>query len=406
MAKGRRHFLDDLRGMSRLAIDATTGVTDIVQAMHHTIASGPAILGSPLSAPADLMIAPVYGSIRGITRLVGAGIDVALAQSARLLGDHAPAAEQEIFLAAVNGVLGDYLAGTENPLAIEMCIRRRGEPLTLERDALGAAVPDAKGRVVVFVHGSSMTERQWNRAGHDHSVALAADLDATVLHLVYNSGLHISDNGHRFSALLDELVRAWPVPIEELSLVGHSMGGLVSRSAAHYAEESQHAWRGKLRRLVCLGSPHHGAVLERGGNLFGVLLGISRYSAPFAKLPRIRSAGVTDLRFGNVLDEHWTGRDRFDNHGDVRRKLSLPDGVDCFFVAGSLSTRLAGGPASVGSPRGDGLVSVDSALGLHASPALTLAVPASHKRVVYDTGHLALLGSREVYDALRSFFAA
>jgi pimeloyl-ACP methyl ester carboxylesterase len=395
MASGRRHPIDDLRGISRLAIDATTGVTDLVEAMHQTIAGGPAVLGRPFAAPAQLFTGPVYASIRGITRLVGAGIDVALAQCASLIEERAPLAEQEVMLAALNGVLGDHLVLAGNPLAIEMCLRKDCKPLVLERPALAARLPEATSKVVVFVHGSCMTERQWNRDGHDHSAALASDLGVTTLHLVYNSGLHISENGRLLDAILQRLTREWPVPLKELSLIGHSMGGLVSRSACHHAEVSGQAWLGKLRRLVCMASPHHGAALEQGGNWIGVLLGVSRYSAPFARLPRIRSAGVTDLRYGNVLDEHWAGRDRFGTHGDLRRELFLPRGVATYFIAGTLSEQP--GPAL----RGDGMVSVDSALGRHRSPQLTLAVPPSHEAIAYGTGHLGLLSSAQVYAALR-----
>lgn len=400
MANGGRHPIRDLRGLSRLAVDATLGVTELVQAMHQTIAGGPAVLGSPFAAPAQLFTGPVYASIRGMTRLVGAGIDVALSQCARLVEERAPAAEQEAVIAALNGVLGDYLVLAGNPLAIEMCLRKDCEPLLLERAALAERLPGATNRVVVFVHGSCMTERQWNRDGHDHSAALANDLGVTVLHLVYNSGLHISENGRLLDALLEQLSREWPVPLAELSLVGHSMGGLVSRSACHYAEESGQAWFGKLRRLVCLGSPHHGAALEQGGNWVGVLLGVSRYSAPFARLARIRSAGVTDLRYGNVLAEHWQGRDRFGTHGDLRRELFLPRGVDTYFVAGTLSEQ----PGS--ALRGDGMVSVDSALGRHGSPRMTLAVPPSHELIAYGTSHFGLLSSARVYEALRGWFDA
>lgn len=400
MANGRRHPLHDLRGISQLAIDATTGVTDLVQSMHDTIAGGPAVLGRPFAMPAQLFTAPVYASIRGITRLVGAGIDVALTQCARLVEERAPLSEQEVVLGALNGVFGDYLFLTKNPLAIEMCLRKSCEPLVLERARLAERLPEATNKVVVFVHGSSMTERQWNRDGHDHSVALANDLGVTALHLVYNSGLHISVNGRLLGQILERLVREWPVPISELSLVGHSMGGLVARSACHYAEVDGQAWIGSLRRLVCIGSPHHGALLEQGGNWVGVLLGVSRYSAPFARLPRIRSAGVTDLRYGNVLDEHWGGRDRFGTHGDPRRELFLPRGVDCYFVAGSLSAQP--GPAL----RGDGLVSVESALGRHRSPQLTLAVPPSHEAIAYGTSHLGLLSSAQVYEALHRWFGS
>ena len=399
MANGRRHLFHDLRGVSRLAIDATTGVTDLVEAMHNTIAAGPAILGRPFAGPASLFTAPIYGSIRGVTRLVGAGIDAALAQCAALVDEHAPIAEQEAVLAALNGVLGDHLAASDNPLAIEMCLRRDGRPLVLERSALAGALPDATRSVVVFVHGCCMMDLHWNREGHDHGAALAKDLGVTSAYLSYNSGLHISTNGRELAALLEQLVSEWPVPVDELSIVGHSMGGLVARGACHYGEESGKAWRSKLRRLVCLGSPHHGAALERGGNWVGVLLGISRYSAPFTRLPNIRSAGVTDLRFGNVLDEHWEGVDRFSVHPDQRRELSLPSGVDCYFVAGTLSQQSDRGV------RGDGLVSVDSALGRHARAELTLSLPDPHRFVAYGAGHLDLLSSSEVYAVLRGWFS-
>jgi pimeloyl-ACP methyl ester carboxylesterase len=400
VAAGRRHLIHDLRGMSRLAIEATTGVTDLVESMHRTIAGGPAILGSPLAVPASLVIAPVYGSIRGITRLVGASIDVALAQCARLIDEHAPPVEQETVLSALNGVVGDYLFASRNPLAMPMCFRREYSPLVLDRDSLQSALPAASGKLVVFVHGSSMNDRQWRREGHDHGTALEQDLGVTSVHLLYNSGLHVSTNGRAFAALMEQLVAEWPVPLTELTIVGHSMGGLVARSACHYAEEAALPWRAKLGRLVCLGTPHHGAPLERGGNWLGLLLGISRYSAPFKKLAHIRSAGVTDLRYGNVLDEHWAGRDRFGHHRDPRGTLSLPAGVDCFFVAASTS------PEAGAGLRGDGLVSVDSALGKHSQPGLTLAVPEAHQLVVYRTNHLGLLSSDVVYGALRHFISA
>jgi len=87
-------------------------------------------------------------------------------------------------------------------------------------------------------------------------------------------------------------------------------------------------WRPRLGKLVCLGSPHHGAALERAGNWVHLLLGASRYSAPFAQLARIRSAGVTDMRFGYVLDADWQGGDRFAHRHAPHTLLPLPDGVE------------------------------------------------------------------------------
>jgi len=401
--KTARTPIDDLRGATRLAVEATRGVTDLVEAMHHNIAGGPSILGRPLEGPTRLLTGPVYGSIRGVTRLVGAGLDVALAQLARLLepllAEGAPGPEREAVVAALNGVLGDYLAQIGNPLAIEMRLRHGGHPLDLERQALRLALPQATRKLIVLVHGSCRNDRQWTRQGHDHGAALARDLGFTPVYLHYNSGLHISANGREFAGLLERLVAAWPTPLDELVIVAHSMGGLVARSACHFGETAAHAWRPKLRKLVCLGSPHHGAPLERGGHWIDRLLGASRYSAPLARLGKIRSAGVTDMRFGNVMDEHWAGRDRFGHTGDPRGQLALPDGVQCYAIAATKSR-------GAGKLSGDGLVPVDSALGRHAKPELTLGFPETHQWIAYAMDHLDLLSRAEVYETIRSWLSS
>ena len=135
MTKKTRNHVDDLRGVSRLAIDATRSVTDLVEAMHRTIGGGPALLGRPLDGPTRLFTGLVYKSLSGVTQLVGASIDVALAQLAPLLGESVPGPERETMLAVLNGVLGDYLHETGNPLAIPMRLRRDGQPLPIEPQA-------------------------------------------------------------------------------------------------------------------------------------------------------------------------------------------------------------------------------------------------------------------------------
>jgi pimeloyl-ACP methyl ester carboxylesterase len=397
--KHARNHADDLRGASRLIIDATRGVTGLVEAMHTTIASGPAILGRPFAAPAQLVNRLVYGIIGGMTELVGSAIDLALAPLAPLLGASAPTAEREALLAALNGVIGDRLSDSDNPLAIAMQLRHGGAPLELAPEALRGALPHAGGKVVVLVHGLCMTDRHWMRRGHDHGAALARDLGYTPVHALYNSGLHISNNGRALAAQLAQLVAAWPVPLDELVLIGHSMGGLVARSACHAGDEAGHAWRGRLRALITIGSPHHGAPLERGGHGLDRALEISPYVVPFRRLGRIRSAGITDLRFGNVLDEHWQGRDRFGHHGDARHSVELPAGVACYAIAGTLAT------ATTDRLPGDGLVPVASALGVHPTPALTLRFPDSHRWIALGTGHNELLGAPAVYATIRSWLA-
>jgi pimeloyl-ACP methyl ester carboxylesterase len=381
--RGRAHA-DDLRGASRLVVDATKRVTDVVEGMHHTIASGPDLLGRPLEGPASVITKLVYGSIRGVTHVVGVGIDAILAQLAPLLGESVPGPERAAVLAVINGVVGDYLAETKNPLATEMQLK--------------GGKPGATGKLVVLVHGSCMNDLGWNHGGHDHGAALARDLGYAPIYLLYNSGLHVSQNGRGFAELLERLVAEWPVPLEELVLVGHSMGGLVARSACHVGEAEGHAWRKKLRTLVCIGSPHHGAPLERGGNWIDVLLGISRYSAPLSSLGKLRSAGVTDMRHGTVRDEDWRGRDRF-ARTTVPTRLPLPTGVRCYAMAATLSPKVRK------KLRSDGMVPVDSALGRHKKPELALDFPEDHQWVGYGIGHLDLLGRAEVYEKLRSWLS-
>jgi pimeloyl-ACP methyl ester carboxylesterase len=428
-----RNHVEDLRGLSRLAVQATRAVTDLVEAMHQTIGGGPSILGRPFAAPVRLLTAPVYGQIRAIANVVGAALDGALAQLEPMLGHGPSGAERDGLLAALNGVLGDYLVETQNPLAIEPQLVHRGHALDLDQ----LAIPGATRKLLVLVHGSSMNERQWQRRGHDHGAALAAELGYTAVYLHYNSGRHISTSGRDLAGLLERLARAWPTPIDEVALIGHSMGGLVARSACHHAELAAHAWRTKLGRLITLGTPHHGAPLERGGSWIDLLLGVSRYSAPLARLGQIRSAGVTDLRHGNVLDEHWEGRDRFAMSRDLRTPLPLPTGVACYAIAGTTATgpaaklaadgavaaaadeaaavaadihdavtpaRSAGGVTrGWGRLPGDGLVPVASALGRHERPALTLRF--RDCAIVCGTGHLDLLSHAEVYAAMRAWLA-
>ncbi|HKH47223.1 MAG TPA: alpha/beta hydrolase [Thermoanaerobaculia bacterium] len=378
--------LSDLRGTSRLAIEATLGVTSLVETMHHNIARVPGVLGAPTEKRTRGITGLVYRSIRGVTRLVGGGIDAAL----RLLpspGDPAAgasSAEREAVLAALNGVLGDHLAASANPLAIPMRLRRDGEPT---------------GKILLLAHGLCLNDRQWRRNGHDHGAALAADAGFTPVYLHYNSGFHISTNGRALAGLLEDLLRSWPVPVDELVILAHSMGGLVSRNACHHAQAAGHGWPRHLRKIVFLGTPHHGSPLERGGNWVDFLLGASPYTAALARLGKIRSAGITDLRHGNLLNESLERRDRFVRapENSPPPAVPLPEGVQCYAVAASIATQ-----PSVLKDRllGDGLVPVSSALGQHADPGRTLPIPESQQWIGYGMNHFDLLERREVYERI------
>ena len=182
----------------------------------------------------------------------------------------------------LNGILGEHLVATANPLAIRMQIRRQGLPLKLQRNALSAAIPKVSSKLLILVHGLCCNDLQWFRQGHHHGWTLARDLGYTAVYLHYNSGRHVSHNGREFAALLESLVQEWPVTITEVAIVGQSMGGLVARSAYHYGCSANHRWPQYLRKLIFLGTPHHGAPLERWGNLINVGLDFSPYTTAFA----------------------------------------------------------------------------------------------------------------------------
>ena len=388
----------DLRGYSRLAVDATIGLATLVETMHHNILRTPGILGESTQSPTKGITGFVYKSIRGVTRVVGGGIDAVLARLVPLFGKGASTAEREAVLAALNGVLGDHLQHSANPLAIPICFRREGLALELKRKSLAATIPQATGKVLVLVHGLCMNDLLWRRHGHDHGAALAADAGFTPVYLHYNSGLHVSANGHAFADRLEALLRAWPVAVDELVLLGHSMGGLVARSACHYGALARHAWLQHLRKVVFLGTPHHGAPLERGGSWIDSVLDASPYTTAFARLGKIRSAGITDLRHGSMLDEDWRDQDRFVPSRRKPGALPLPVDVQCCTIAASIAKK-SGGLAE--RLLGDGLVPLASALGKHDDPARRLAFPKERQWIGYRMNHLDLLDRAEVYAQIR-----
>jgi pimeloyl-ACP methyl ester carboxylesterase len=391
-------LVSDARGAGRLAVELTLLATEVVETMHHNIARRPGVLSRPTFERTRGVTGFVYRSVRGVTRLVGAGLDAALVPLVPLLTGANGWPGREPVVAALNGVLGDWLESTANPLATAMQLRTGGQPLDPTPAGIAETIPKPRSRVVVMVHGLCMSDLQWTRRAHDHGRALARDLEADVLYLRYNSGRHVFANGAAFAALLEQLVASWPVTLDELVLVGHSMGGLVIRSACAAAERHDRAWIGRLRALVFLGTPHHGAPMERGGQRVDLLLAGSPYTAAFTRLSRLRSAGITDMRHGTVLASDGKARDRFAHRADSRQPLPLPAGVPSFAIAGS---RAKVAPRRGDKVPGDGLVPVASALGLHRDPGMTLGFAPTRRFVAYGTGHLDLLSSAEVYRRLR-----
>jgi pimeloyl-ACP methyl ester carboxylesterase len=381
-----------------LATQATTNVTRIVEDVHQSVLGTIDKSGVKVPDPVRGVTSLVYNGIHNLTTLTGKGLDTLLAGLQpvfeRIEKPGPETAQRQAALSALNGVMGDRLDAGKNPWTIPMTLHHRNTELDW-RDMQSNA--GARSKILLMVHGLGMNNLQWSavRDGEtlSHADVLGPELGFSPVYLRYNSGLHISQNGRELSVLLEQLVSQWPVQVDELTIVAHSMGGLVTRSAFHYARQDGRSWPGRVKNIVFLGTPHHGAPLERAGTWLEMVLGATPYSAPFTRLGRLRSAGVTDLRYGNLLDSDWHGHDRFAHKPDGRQHVPLPDGVACYAVAASTAEN-----RSVLSDRliGDGLVPLQSALGQHEDAARTLAFPKSSERIAFGMNHMQLLNSPDV----------
>ena len=309
----------------------------------------------------------------------------------------------DFVVAVLNGLVGDYLHESGNALASPMCCIVDGKPLRLERAQVAAALPDAGARLVILVHGVMGSERVWQFAdGSDYGSRLAQELGLTPLYLRYNSGRHISDNGEALDALLEELVAHWPVAVEEVTLICHSMGGLVARSACHAAAASGHGWLARVRRAFYIGTPHLGAPLERLGNVVTwALRAIANpYTRIVADVGNLRSSGIKDLRYANLHRADWEGADADALLEDRRHPVPLLPSIRHHLIAGTLSAS-----PLVSLLFGDALVPVASATGRAPRGDRGGPLPAHHVRVIPSVAHVALAHDETVYAQLRAWMA-
>lgn len=413
MNKAHVH-LSDIKGYSQLAIEATLGVISVVEDMHHTIIQLPLPFGNvrPKSARGfygvvDLLLkctsGQVYNALRGVMNIVGDGATAALDYLQPDLTHQDSSRRRDAIISILNGVLGDYMSAHGNPLVINASFRRNGKVLKLAQESLTGTITQPSGKIMVMLHGHCMNELQWCRNGHNHGEVLAAANDYTPVYLRYNSGLHISENGQLFSRLLDELVTNWPVPVEEVCVFGYSMGGLVARSAFHYGEKADHSWLQYVRKILFVGTPHHGSMLEQAGNVLDKVLEISPYSHALSRIGKIRSAGTTDLRHGNLIDEDWVGQNRFAHTSDQRQVSQLPQNVKCYAISAMISKKHS---KIHGQFVGDGTVPLKSALGQHRDKKRALNFPLGRQRVFYGMNHLQLLDSKKVCAQLQEWIAS
>jgi pimeloyl-ACP methyl ester carboxylesterase len=285
-----------------------------------------------------------------------------------------------------------------------MAVVQRGREVAIDRGALTAAFPDPSRCLALFIHGLAANEDWWRRHAERHygdphttyGSRLQEDLGCTPLYLRYNSGLHVSENGRQLAHLLDRLVAAWPVPVDELIIVGHSMGGLVARSGCHQARAAGHDWIRRVRHLVYLGSPHLGAPLEKAANVGAWALGLSDVTRPLARVVNARSVGIKDLRFGSLIEDDWRDADLdallVDRTGDV----PFLESAHHYFVAATV-TRDPRHPLGVAV--GDLLVREPSAAGRGRSRRLRF--PIDNGRHLGPMTHFDLVNHPDVYEQLR-----
>ena len=310
---------------------------------------------------------------------------------------------------ALNGVVGDHLARHASLLAIRMALYHRGRPLVVDRDSLRATFARPSDKVCVLIHGIGATEACWHGDGEDRlsfGRRLHEDFGFTPLYLRYNSGLRVSQNGRVLAQLLEQLVEAYPVPLRQLMLIGHSLGGLLIRAACWYGDRFDHRWPELIWRAFYLGSPHLGAPLEKLGNVLSAVL--SLFNAPVARAIRQvidqRSVGIKDLRFGNLVDEDWLGHDPNALLDNRRVAVPLRDNTKHYLIGSTIARSPEKWAARL---FGDGMVRVPSALGLaSAAGAGRAGVPPENIRVLGGIAHQRLPHHPAVYDVIRQWCEA
>ena len=319
-------------------------------------------------------------------------------------------------VAVVNGLFGDSLEERESRLATPMTVRLGETVLPLDRDtlhdALATSASDVTPRICLLVHGLMSTESIWrfpSQTSTTYGTLLADDHDVTVLSLRYNTGRHISTNGRELARLLNLVMRAWPVPVQEINLIGHSMGGLVVRSACHYARTVRplgrrlpigRRWTTKVRRVVLIGSPNTGAGLEAFVNSTSAALWA--LPVPATRLVGLgldrRSAGIKDLRFGAIHDEDWLEQDPAARHRAHPHRPHRLRRARYLAIAGTVT---ADPEHPVARLIGDALVTSSSATGLVADDEL---FPGATRQMFPGVTHNALAHHPDVFEAISAWW--
>lgn len=314
-------------------------------------------------------------------------------------------------ISLLNGLVGDYLAGRQNGLAIDMAFYDQSRPLALA--ALSQTHPHASPKIAILVHGLGCNEAIWTfrdpaqpETFTSFGVRLQADLGFTPFYLRYNTGLPVAENGKRLAGLVAQLVACYPQPIEEIVLIGHSMGGLVLRSACFYAATRRRlqqapSWVQQVTHAFYLGSPHDGAYLEKAGHAATRVLQAIPHPIPrlVGDVFDLRSQGIKDLREGTLVAS-----------GDGEAPLAA-DGEDIpwlphvqhHLINGVL---VAGAQHPLGALLGDGLVPPPRDLRQERDDRDAPQRPDRRLHLIPNVHHLQLVRDPAVYQRIRQACSA
>ena len=401
----------EIRSLSEIAAASLARPGATAGQVHSAVANRVFRQLGPLGAPVRV----VHDGISEASyRTIGAALRAPVRAGGRTLAERAREGSAaladsrggSLALGVLNGIAGDRIARDHPDLALGLTVRHGERDVALDEDGLATAFRDPTPRLVVFVHGLCETDAAWKlgssreRSSPSYGSRLRDDLGYTPIYLRYNTGLRVSENGRRLTGALDALAASWPIEIDEIALVGHSMGGLVARSACHYAEREDHGWAGKLRHVFCLGTPHLGAPLERAAHAAGWTLSRLPESRPFADLFfNGRSAGIKDLRYGSLVDEDWrdTDPDEFLRHR-CQEVPFLPTAT-YYFIGATLARR----PDGLGGLVGDLLVHYPSASG--AGRDRRIPFEAENGRHLGGLHHMNLLNHPAVYAQIKDWIS-
>ncbi len=391
------------RAAGRLGGLAFAGLVSRIEQVHQVIggrafgATGPA--GVPARLVHDSVARGAYLAVRTAGNAAGVvgGQAVALLAPGGQPAGRGPAGN--LALAALNAIAGDRLGPGLAPLAIRMAVRAGGRDVDPTAQEIKTAFPHATPKLAVFVHGLAETEGSWRRRADDcapYGDRLQAEFGYTPVYVRYNTGRHVSDSGHDLADLLGALAAAWPQQVQEILLAGHSMGGLVIRSACHYGRQASGGWVERVRHVFYLGSPHLGAPLARAAGIAGWALGQVPETRPFAALAGGPSS-VRDLRHGYVLDDDWAGCGPGCCLRDHRTDVPLLAGANHYAVSATVTAD----PASLlGAVVGDLLVQPASAHG-RRGPRRHIPFPVHLGRGFGGMHHFDLLNHPDVWAAIR-----